>query len=207
LQASAANTSVSTTTLQARIVKYGSSWNKVFGSANTASTTLNKLASLYFSTSTSNGQTTNIFSYYGSTNLTQLVNTCNADKASAKTALKNRVNPVLAKKQTVAEIIAGAEALIQKINKESNGTTQADANAYTQDLLSAQKMRPTTEDVGNVQQDASVLNGAVASPDGSLNVSTARGTVVDQLNLLNTNATNIITKCAPVATTTPTQNL
>jgi len=158
-------------------------------------------------TSTSNGQTTNIFGYYGFTNLIRLVNTCNAEKTSAKTVLTNRVDPLLAKRKTVAEIIASAEALIQKINKESNGTTQAQANEYTKDLLSVQKMHPTTEDVGNVQQDASILNGAVASPDGSLNVSTARGTVVDQLNLLNSNATSIITKCAPISTTIPTQNL
>lgn len=211
LQASVASNSSVTDLFKKNISKYSSYWNTILSNANTASTTLNKLISLNFALPTSTSTNSSILPSSGLYNtgyLSALVNTCNANKASATSALKKQVAPVLAKETTVAETITNANALLEKIKIASNGTTSADANAYTSDLLSVSKTPPTSEDVNTVQGDATVLHGASDNPTGSLSISS--GTLVDRLILINKNASAMISKCQPVvyvqpATTTPAQ--
>jgi len=216
LQASVANTSFVTNNFKTNISRYSSYWNTIFSNANTASTTLNKLISLNFAVPTSTSTTPNsnfnsVFTnsgFYNLNYLKSLVNTCNANKASATSVLKSQVAPVFAKETTVVETITNANALLEQIKTDSAGTTSADADAYASDLLLVSKTSPTSEEVSITQNDATILHGASDNPTGSLSVS--NGTLVDRLILINKNASAMISKCQPVvyvppATTTPAQ--
>ncbi|MEK7604762.1 MAG: hypothetical protein AAB442_03135 [Patescibacteria group bacterium] len=158
---------------ESRVAKYEAAWSTIRGSANAASTALTELAS-----------------------------TCSPHASTAQTALTSLVNPVLARATTAATTIATARAFIAKIRSEQNLTDETSRASFVADTQALQTMAPTNSDAANAEQDAIVTDsppgsvsgiGAQASPPGSLNVS--GGSLVDQMNLIGTNANALKAAC------------
>ena len=82
-------------------------------------------------------------------------------------------------------LIARTEADVLAATSETAGTSGA-AGALSADTQALGAAPPTTADVVNAQSAATVTGRATASPDGSLTVS--GGTLIDQMNLISTNA-------------------
>lgn len=124
-----------------------------------------------------------------SASVTTLVSTCAAQSAAAQAAIFNYIAPVQVQATTASATAATATNFVRRVQGEI-GTPQ-----YTADSQALSTMSPTTQDVANAQQDAATLGGATANPVGSLIVS--GGSVVDRMNLLNTNAIALKAACTP----------
>ena len=128
------------------------------------------------------------------TQLTSLKFTCTAQASAADTGLAS-VNTVLAQVQTALNAVSGTQALILQVQQDAQDTTAAGTAKLNTDLAALAAAPPTNADVSSAQVNAATTGAATASPTGSLTVS--GGTLVDQMNLLNFNATALITD--PVA--------
>lgn len=77
-------------------------------------------------------------------------------------------------------------------------TTATVGSSYVTDVQALQNTPPTMIDVAAAMRDSSVTGAAIANPEGSLTVS--GGSLVDQMNLLNTNAEALkTTVCNPTS--------
>ncbi|MDE2021524.1 MAG: hypothetical protein KGI71_01175, partial [Patescibacteria group bacterium] len=172
VQQNATQLSISGSDMLSLISQYQSAWNTINTSATAASTSVNDL--INFCTQQTNtgasGSNTAIIS-------------------SAQTALTSEIAPVFTQVAAANAVIAAAQALVQKIQNEAS----TGGGTYATDLQTLQTMPPTSTDVANAQQQAQVVGNATASPSGSLNVSA--NSLVDQMNLISTNAQALKDSC------------
>ena len=126
--------------------------------------------------------------------LNSLKFTCTTQSSAADTGLAS-VNAVLAQAQTALNAVSGTQALALQVQQDAQDTTAAGLARLNTDMQALAAAPPTAADVTSAQVNATVTGGATASPFGSLTVS--GGTLVDQMNLINLNATAMITD--PVA--------
>ena len=180
------------------VAQYESAWNSIRGAANTASTSVTALASFCI-TQRGIASSTLATSTLAAdiTNLTNFMNTSNAQASAAQTALATEIAPVLAQADTASAAIAAARAMVQKVQTELNSGAEGAGGAYAADIQTLQAMSPTMQDVANAQQNAQVFGTSVASPEGSLAVS--GGSSVDQMNLISTNAAALQSVCTAPA--------
>ncbi len=129
-----------------------------------------------------------------SSSLGQLSNGCISQANAAQTALDAEVAPVLSQAAQAALTVKNANAMLAKIQAEQGSTAPGSAGALAADLATLGNMPPTTADVANAEQGATVLNIATSTPPGSLTVS--GGSTVDQMNLITTNAHALLSACA-----------
>lgn len=172
-----------------RVAQYESAWNTITAATNTASTSVTSLINLCTAAATT-----------ASTAVppdTAFISAATAQASAARTALVVEIAPVLARAATASTTIAAARAMVQKVQTELNSGAEGSGGAYLADVQTLQAMPPSPSDVANVQQDVQVFNTAAASPSGSLAVS--GGSLVDQMALINTNATALRTVCTPPA--------
>jgi len=112
--------------------------------------------------------------------------------AIAQTALTSEIAPVLAKAQAALNSASTTTALANQVKSDAIAATSAtsatiiSASTLSTDTKSLTATPPSITDVSNAQSNAAVTGAATASPAGSLTVS--GGTLVDQMNLINTNA-------------------
>ena len=125
--------------------------------------------------------------------LTSFISTANAQAATAQTALTNEITPVLTQVSNATTVVANANAMVQKVQNEQNSPSDTSGTTYTNDEIALQTMPPTGTDVANAMQNAQSFGMASANPTGSLNVSGS--SLVDQMNLLSTNATALKASC------------
>ncbi|OGG64730.1 hypothetical protein A3C94_03250 [Candidatus Kaiserbacteria bacterium RIFCSPHIGHO2_02_FULL_55_17] len=127
-----------------------------------------------------------------SASITALANSCPAQASAAQSAIFNDIAPVLVEAQTASSTAATAAATVGRV--QSGPQT---GSAYTADMQALQTMSPTIQEVGNAQQEAIVRGEATANPFGSLTIS--GGSIVDRMNLLNTNAQALSASCVGTA--------
>jgi hypothetical protein len=126
---------------------------------------------------------------FASTALTNLSNSCSTQSAAAQAALASVVTPILTRADTADAITAASLAMIQQVlNEQNTGDPNFDADVQ---ILS--NLPPSADDVTSAQQATQSTGGAVATPDGSLNVS--GGTTIDQLALIAQNAAALQAAC------------
>ncbi len=105
------------------------------------------------------------------------------------------VTAALVQAQTALTAVEGTQALVLQVKEDAKDTTAAGVTKLNTDLAALAVAPPTDAAVASAQVDAGTTGAATASPAGSLTVS--GGTLVDRMNLLNFNATALITD--PVA--------
>jgi len=178
------------------IAKYQSAWNTISTAANTASANITDLAD-YCTAQIELARSSN-----NSGAFVDFINSNTAQINSSQAAITNQVAPVLAQAAAASTIIAAAKAMVQKIQNELDSSTDTTGSAYTADMQTLQNMSPTSDDLGNAQQNAQSFtvgnpsgsgSSATASPAGSLNVTA--GSLVDKMNLLSANATALKASC------------
>ncbi len=170
-----------------RITAYKAAWGTITSSADVASSSLNRLVTYC------NSQATDPNALQG---------VINANVAAAQAALATEVAPIYTQAGQAIAATDPTKALALKVQAESSSvtstTTAATIAADTGVLATA---APTVSDLTSVQQNASVMNGAKANPAGSLTV--AGGSLVDQMNLITTNAAALQAACTPNAANGP----
>lgn len=185
----------------ARVAKYEAAVNTIRSAANTASTSVSSLISycadqLLIASSTP-GASTPIQSQLD----------------SARTTFTRKIAPILSQTARADRVIAAARALVQKIQEGQSATTEAAAAAYAADMQTLQNLSPSPTDLANAEQSAlrssveqtlptaspSVFaasqqqTSATSSPADPLTFS--GGTLVDQLDLIAKNATELRLTC------------
>ncbi len=169
-----------------RIEQYEMSWNTIRNSAIGASTSITDL--INFCTANANSAETTYQNTDAPGYVTLFVATARAQATAVSTTIVSTIQPVLARADAAAIVVAKARALMEKVRADLNsGATTT--NAHVNDLQTLQTMPPTTLDASNAQQEAQALGTAVASPAGSLNIS--GGSVIDQMRLISTNAAEL----------------
>ncbi|MFI5260208.1 MAG: hypothetical protein ACHQU0_00185 [Candidatus Paceibacteria bacterium] len=179
-----------------RVKMYQTAWNTIGTAANTASTTVVTLISVCTTNADSAAQglaSSNLS--LQNVDLAAFITAARAQAADAQTALANEIAPVVAKAAAAPGIASAALTMNAKV------TSEIGTSAYSTDLQTLMTMPPTGADVSSAQQDAQTYdtgagNAATATPTGSLSVSGS--TVVDRMNLINTNALALqTTVCDP----------
>lgn len=196
---SQSSTSLAQSTLS-NIANYTTAWNTITAAANTASTTLDSLAT--FCLTAAHDAETNSDP---STGKTPAFVTASTDQAAAARAvIPTSIIPVITQAQSALSAVAATQTFALRVQAESasaSSVTTANTTAATTlaaDIATLAAMPPSSVDVAGTQQNAQVFNGAQASPTGSLNVS--GGSIVDQMNLIGANATALkASVCTPVA--------
>lgn len=167
----------------AGITAYTSAWATIAAAANIASTTVADLASLCIAGASSGGTQS-------------FVDAANAQFIAAQTAIRTLIDPVLVQAQSAPSVGVETAALALKVKAAAIVVPLADPTQFGIDVATLATMSPATTDVVLAQQDAQVSGGARATPDGSLTVS--GGSLVDQMNLISTNAATLkTTVCNP----------
>ncbi|MHB8710241.1 MAG: hypothetical protein ACYC6X_01650 [Minisyncoccota bacterium] len=194
--ASASAASIAQTTLT-NITNYTSAWQTVVNAANTASTSVASLASFCTSAATASSTATS------SPQIIAFISAATAQAAAAQAVIPTEITPLITQAQTAINSVASSQAFALKVQAEAASAssitagTSASAVTLVTDTQTLVTMPPSTTDVSNAQQNATVFGGARASPAGSLTVS--GGTPIDQMNLINTNATALRSVCVAPA--------
>ena len=190
---SAGNTTVSASatsivqTVQANLSAYTSAWQTIAASANTASSSVTALVAYC------NSQMTE--EYASPTAI-------NAQLTAAQIA-RTEIAPVLAQSQSALSSVAPTQTLARKVQADASSAssitsaTTGAVGAISTDVQTLAVMPPSASDVAVAQQNAQPFGGARANPAGSLTVS--GGSLVDQMNLISTNAAALQALCTPVA--------
>lgn len=198
-----------------QVTLYTDAWNTVATAANTASTTVADLATFCAVAADTaanalinagNGTEGAVFitatpAILASTHST-FIDASRAQAVAAQTAITTEVAPVLKLALAAPGSVAATQAFVLKVEAEALGLTSlttADtgaAGALTADTQTLSAMSPSATDVATAQENAQTFGGAKATPKGSLTVSGS--SLVDQMNLINTNAAELkTTVCNP----------
>ena len=165
IAAAASSLSVTPSVMQNNISAYQSAWNIISSAANNASATV-----------------------------TNLANTCSAQSGAAQNALTTEIAPVVAQAATASTNISNANALVQQI--QNDPTTDPTGTAYANDLAALQTLSPTAVDVSSAKQNSQVTGNASTTDPTNLNsLIVSGGSIVDQMNLITTNATALKALC------------
>ncbi|MCR4276364.1 MAG: hypothetical protein NUV90_03200 [Candidatus Parcubacteria bacterium] len=187
----------------AGITAYTSAWATIATAANIASTTAAGLASFCIAGANEGA---------GSGGTQSFVDAANAQFIAAQTAIRTLIDPVLVQAQSAPSMGIETTALALKIKAAAILVPLADPTQFGIDVATLATMSPATTDVVLAQQDAQVSGGARANQVcgemaysfsssctkyiGGLMVS--GGSLVDQMNLITTNAAALkTTVCNP----------
>lgn len=179
-------------------ILFEASWKTIETSAKTASTSVLSLASFCTAAADTAAkaliapQNTSLDSTYPypygtdpATVHSTFVDAARTQAATAQTILTTKIAGVLTQAQTAFTANSIKQAFALKVKNESLGDSASPELAG--DLVTLGGMPPSTADVSNAQSNAVATGGGSASPTGSLTISS--GTLVDQMNLISTNAT------------------
>lgn len=172
----------------ARINDYELSWNTIRASATAAATAINGLVNfctVAADTLAADTSDENV----SSGSRASFISASRAQATEARAALTTVVTPIIARADAATKIIADARAMVAKVQSQLTSGRNDASGAYIADVEALRTMPPTTLDGANAQQEARAFGRAVASPDGSLNVS--GGSLIDQMNLVSTNAAGL----------------
>lgn len=164
--------------------EYEKSWNTIRGTAITASSSVATLAARCETAASTNPETLS----ESGIDVTAYLSASRAQANAARSTLSTVIAPVFTRTGNAAALAAAKRAKIAEA-QSSTDTKTIDA------ITSLQTMPPTAQELGQAQQDATSLGGAKAIPPGSLNVS--GGSLLDQMNLIATNATALTSVCEP----------
>lgn len=175
---------------------YTSAWNTINTAANTASSSVTALATYCASQAAAaqnllNGADADNYNAPGILN--PFISASNAQASAVPTVLANEIAPVLAQAQAVPNTVSATQTLAIQVQAEAAVVPIANPTQFSTDVSTLSTMSPTALDVANAQLSASVTGEATASPTGSLTVS--GGTLVDQMNLITTNANALQASC------------
>ena len=177
----AATLSVSGPDMLNRVAQYESLWNTLRGAANSASTTVEGLATLC---------TASANSLSGGT---EFRNRSATQASAARVAIATHIAPVIAQADSASVAVASARAMVNKIQTELNSNSTGTGSAYATDLITLQTMRPTDADLSDALFDVESFQTAVAIPNRSLTVS--GGTIMDRMSLISKNAERLKDVC------------
>ena len=214
-QASGSSGTISQSSLS-NISNYTSAWNTITTAANTASTTLDSLAIDCRTAANDAEQHPNLEE--GKTGA--FVSAARAQASAALTAIAVSIAPVIAQARSAISSVQETRTLATRVDTESaaaatNHSTTADATAaLNRDIATLATMPPSISDVLNAQSAAAVTNTAVSLPrpvypdtTPTVSLSVSGGSLVDQMNLLSTNAEALRSSvCIPVPSTTANDN-
>ncbi|MHB8660459.1 MAG: hypothetical protein ACYC75_00750 [Minisyncoccota bacterium] len=172
------------------VTNYTNAWQTVISAAKTASTNATSLAT--FCTTAANTANTATSS---SPQLKTFVTTATAEAAAAQTSISTEISPVITQAQTAISSVANTQAFALKVQAEATSPTAGSGGALAADTQALATMPPSATDLATAQQNAQTFGGATANPGGSLTVS--GGSLIDQMNLINTNATALRSVCIP----------
>ncbi len=165
-----------------RITVYNAAWSTIGASANNASTNVQALITFC---NAAIADPTNVSNQ-------SFITLATTQVAEAQTAFTTYIAPVIAQAQAAPRLSSTTQAFALKVESEAASS----AATLSSDIQTLIGMSPTSADLINVQQNAQDSGGAKASPVGSLTVS--RGSLVDQMNLISTNAATLkTTVCNP----------
>ncbi len=187
---SAAALPASGSNMLSNIAQYQSAWNTINTAASSASNSLHDLIN-FCSSQPSGGYYGGYYGYGTYTSPSVII-------SDAQSALTNEIAPVFSQVNAAATTIAAAQAMVQKVQNElTAGANSASGagGAYASDIQTLQSMSPTATDVANAQQQAQSFGTASANPQGSLFVS--GGSLLDQMNLISSNAQALKSSCVP----------
>ena len=168
-----------------RISQYQTAWNAIAASTAAASSSVEQLIAACSATVPVGSATSPTM---------QMPSTASQTLSDAQSALKLEIAPAAAQVAQAQANLTSARAALQQTQADaSNGATAA----YVTDLTTLQSTPPTATDVATAQQLSSSISGdAQASPSGSLNVSAS--SLLDQMNLISSNAAALLSTCTPV---------
>lgn len=179
-----------------QIAEYSSAWNSIGSAANTAQANVQSLIDFCTVAASDPANTEN----------TSFISAVNTQITEAQTALATEIAPVIAQAQAAPTLVSSTLTLASKVESEATAAASitstsaelaATLSADTQVLAAAP---PSITDIANAKQNARVTGVAEASPAGSLMLLVNNATLVDQMNLLSTNAALLKTSvCTPTA--------
>jgi len=174
-----------------RITQYESAWNTIKISADTASTTVKSL--MNFCTTAANTASTD-------PSLTAFVAIARGQATDAQTALTSKITPLFAQYDAASTTIRTAREAVRRV-EAATGTP-----SYAADVLALKDIPPSATDVVTAQQNAQAGGGAHTNPSADpplINLNVSDGSLVDQMNLIITNATALRPVCTPGGTVDP----
>jgi len=192
--------------ITSRITSYESAWKTIKTSTQIASTSVDSLAKFCTTAAdTAALAIANATDEFGNwlmprpVDLSKISSTfigaARKQAADARVAIVTEIAPVFAQAATASTTIDAARVAVQKAQTDLSPTSTTNS-IYLASTLALQAFPPTMTDVMNAQQKAQSYGGAKATPLGSLTVS--EGSLVDQMNLINTNAQALkTTVCTP----------
>lgn len=161
--------------LMSQVAQYQAAWSTIGAAASTASTSVASLIT-----------TCQKASLAGAGSPFALA--ASAQVVAAQDALRTEITPVFAQASTATTIANAATAMVQRVQNELNSGSETKSGTYATDLQTLQTMSPTPRDVALAQQNAQAFGVAVATPAGSLTVASTSSSIVDQMNLISSNA-------------------
>lgn len=176
-----------------RVNMYKTSWVTISTAATTAK---NSVTSLKNTCTESAATATTMLAganYDYKTILQAFITSSTAQATAAQTSLTATITPVLTQAIDASTIAATTLEMIAKVE----GELASGSSSYNTDLQALLSMPPTSEDISNAQKNAQSSNPNVATstPPGSLNVD-PYPSIVDQMNLIDTNAKVLVGSCA-----------
>lgn len=176
-----------------RVNMYKTSWVTISTAATAAK---NSVTSLKNTCTESAATATTMLAganYNYKTILQAFIISSTAQATAAQTSLTATITPVLTQAIGASTIAAASLTMISKVE----GELASGSSSYNTDLQTLLSMPPTSEDISNAQKNAQASNpnATTSTPPGSLNVD-PYPSIVDQMNLIDTNAKALVGSCA-----------
>ncbi|MFA5996391.1 MAG: hypothetical protein WC790_01560 [Candidatus Paceibacterota bacterium] len=192
-QSAAVDRNINGSNMANQIALYQGAWNTITAATQTASSSVASLASFCLDAANT-AKSDPSLSLFRDASLAQA--------AAADAALATLIAPVLEQSIDASLVIAGANAMILKVQNDLRSGSEGVGSTYAADMQRLQTMPPTPQDVARAQQNAQAFGNATASPAGSLSIVAGSSSTVDQMNLLSANATALKTSvCTPAQAT------
>ena len=182
LQGSAS--SGATADMSNRIAQYQTAWNAISAATAAASSSVAQLITACSAA----------LPPVSATSTMQMPASASQTLFAAQSAQKLEIVPTAAQVAQAQATLTNAQGALQQIQADASSGATA---AFVTDITALQSTPPTATDVATAQQLSAVVNGeAQANPSGSLNVSAT--SLVDQMNLISSNAAALLNTCTPV---------
>ncbi len=192
-QSAAVDRNINGSNMANQIALYQGAWDTITAATQTASSSVASLASFCLDAANT-AKSDPSLSLFRDASLAQA--------AAADAALATLIAPVLEQSIDASLVIAGANAMILKVQNDLRSGSEGVGSTYAADMQRLQTMPPTPQDVARAQQNAQAFGNATASPAGSLSIVAGSSSTVDQMNLLSANATALKTSvCTPAQAT------
>lgn len=172
-------------TILFNVSTYTTAWQTIETAANTASSSVADLVDFCTVAASNAG---------GST---AFASAATAQAAAARATLTTVIASVLAQAKAIPDLMKSTTDFALKVQAESTANPIENPTQFGIDVSTLSIMPPTLSDVSSAQVNALTTGAAQANPPGSLTVT---GGLVDQMNLLNTNAEALkTTVCDPTS--------